>query len=721
MKKSFLILLFLMLNLMALSKINTVFVIPFSHLDIGFTHTQKEVSNLYVNMFNDLLNIMDKFPDFAFTVETAWQFEQWINSNPDNDEISKIISYYKNGRLGFGAAFANMHTGFMNRLSLDETFKYPQKMYSKYSIEPKVCLMDDVPGFTADLPDILIQNGIRYFIAGVNDKYSSSLKIPGKVNLFYWEGPKGNKVLTWISKNSYMEGILLGSSSALEEYISELEEEGYPYDSIALLVASDNGGIGSGLMTFLKFKKGFFNEDLQVIFSTPSEFFEHIERKYEEEIPTFKGDWSGSWEIVKTVSPFSSSMVRWSQDVLEDMLKSNLIDKDDKSFENIIENILLYCEHSNPNGAGWPGKLTYDQIVESNEITLSYVLNSYDEIKNFLKKFEKGNNYTIWIRNNVSKNTLVKIPEKLNGKYEEAIIEINGKDIIATSFTEPSTNAYEPYKEGFQFYVNLQPGIYNVKIKERKPIEKKIIKSNVIENEYYKITLNDNGTFDVYDKESKEFIGKGFGKILTSFTSNENLRKEFSLRIIDSILVEEQWGKKLEIDFDDSFPIYKLRITLPNEKKEIILDYFLDKKKIPHVSYKNHSINYYIKFPSLINGNFFYNGPVSVVYNPNEFPAYRSKELSVNGYCGILNNEKSIVFGSRETFMVEYEKEESSLIFHLIRYHSMASTKDKGIVNIPDVEFGTPSNLRYSFIIISGQTFDYESIEAFLKPNICFK
>ena len=476
MKKSFLILLFLMLNLMALSKINTVFVIPFSHLDIGFTHTQKEVSNLYVNMFNDLLNIMDKFPDFAFTVETAWQFEQWINSNPDNDEISKIISYYKNGRLGFGAAFANMHTGFMNRLSLDETFKYPQKMYSKYSIEPKVCLMDDVPGFTADLPDILIQNGIRYFIAGVNDKYSSSLKIPGKVNLFYWEGPKGNKVLTWISKNSYMEGILLGSSSALEEYISELEEEGYPYDSIALLVASDNGGIGSGLMTFLKFKKGFFNEDLQVIFSTPSEFFEHIERKYKEEIPTFKGDWSGNWEIVKTVSPFSSSMVRWSQDVLEDMLKSNLIDKDDKSFENIIENILLYCEHSNPNGAGWPGKLTYDQIVESNEITLSYVLNSYDEIKNFLKKFEKGNNYTIWIRNNVSKNTLVKIPEKLNGKYEEAIIEINGKDIIATSFTEPSTNAYEPYKEGFQFYVNLQPGIYNVKIKERKPIEKKILK-----------------------------------------------------------------------------------------------------------------------------------------------------------------------------------------------------------------------------------------------------
>jgi len=51
----------------------------------------------------------------------------------------------------------------------------------------------------------------------------------------------------------------------------------------------------------------------------------------------------------------------------------------------------------------------------------------------------------------------------------------------------------------------------------------------------------------------------------------------------------------------------------------------------------------------------------------------------------------------------------------------MASTKDKGIVNIPDVEFGTPSNLRYSFIIISGKTFDYESIEAFLKPNISFK
>lgn len=67
----------------AFGKIDKVFIIPFSHLDIGFTKTQEEVSKEYVEMINSLLNMMDIFPDFSFTIETFWQLEQWLETSPE--------------------------------------------------------------------------------------------------------------------------------------------------------------------------------------------------------------------------------------------------------------------------------------------------------------------------------------------------------------------------------------------------------------------------------------------------------------------------------------------------------------------------------------------------------------------------------------------------------------------------------------------------------------
>jgi alpha-mannosidase len=37
--------------------------------------------------------------------------------------------------------------------------------------EIATCLMNDVPGFSADLPDVLAEKGVMYFMSGINDAY----------------------------------------------------------------------------------------------------------------------------------------------------------------------------------------------------------------------------------------------------------------------------------------------------------------------------------------------------------------------------------------------------------------------------------------------------------------------------------------------------------------------------------------------------------------------
>jgi len=126
-----------------------------------------------------------------------------------------------------------------------------------------------------------------------------------------------------------MEGLTFKSISSIESYVERLEEEGYPYDAVAILVAADNRGLEPGLVSYLNLTENPASSELQIEFSTPSKFFKHMEEKYKDVIPVYKGDWSGFWEIVKTGGPYSSSLIRWSQEILQGLTYSNMISTED--------------------------------------------------------------------------------------------------------------------------------------------------------------------------------------------------------------------------------------------------------------------------------------------------------------------------------------------------------------------------------------------------------
>jgi len=51
--------------------------------------------------------------------------------------------------------------------------------------------------------------------------------------------------------------------------VERLEEEGYPYDAVAILVAADNRGLEPGLVSYLNLTENPASSELQIEFQLP--------------------------------------------------------------------------------------------------------------------------------------------------------------------------------------------------------------------------------------------------------------------------------------------------------------------------------------------------------------------------------------------------------------------------------------------------------------------
>src|SRR5262249_38684454 len=127
----------------------------------------------------------------------------------DEARIAKLVGYLKSGSIALSTSWGSMHTDFlgveeMNRLCADYA-----TLARSYGIESNVAVMDDVPGHPESGPSVLAASGVKYLLTGVNQAFMGGTSLaPGKLP-FYWEGPDGGRVLTWISqgvRGGYVEG-----------------------------------------------------------------------------------------------------------------------------------------------------------------------------------------------------------------------------------------------------------------------------------------------------------------------------------------------------------------------------------------------------------------------------------------------------------------------------------------------------------------------------------
>ena len=300
----------------------TLFLLPHSHTDIGYTDLQTRVAKNHVDYLDSVIEFCrttDGYPDeakFRWNIEVAWALQNYVRTRPP-EKVRALIDLLRAGRVELSAWYLQMSDTFAHEEIIRSVLL--AREYSRaHGFELRSAMNNDVTGFSWAAPQILNQVGVRYFTTGINETRSRApLRRP---NPFYWQSPDGSKVFHWNGEHYLFANYDLLLHEGLEkslpkvvDYLAKLEKRGdYPYDQIAFHISgyvTDNCPPRRELSDRVRewnAKWAFHKLRL----ATMREFFESFEGKYAKAIPTYKLGWPDYWTDGVASTAFETGLNR---------------------------------------------------------------------------------------------------------------------------------------------------------------------------------------------------------------------------------------------------------------------------------------------------------------------------------------------------------------------------------------------------------------------------
>lgn len=337
-----------------------IFVAPSTHTDIGYTDVQDRVIELHNRNTDLAIELAREFPLYHWNLESSWAAQMWLRDNPYTRK--KLLDASRSRRIGIEAGYLNMLTGLCSHEELIRNMYYTARLARLHGVPFESLTLTDAPSHVWTVPSVLAGAGIKYLSCGVNQTRAPLFKkgINQKAP-FWWEGPDGGRVLTWLS-DGYSQAELIGLKwgvnhmrEVVERYmIGWNKRSEYPYDAILLHGAySDNVAIGRDIAeTITDYAKRYAYP--KVMLAGNKDFFEHIEKNFADRIPTVRGCGGSWWEDGAASSALETAVNRrnhkriataeaaWA--VLAAIDRKTEVPRE--RINRVWDNILLYDEHT---------------------------------------------------------------------------------------------------------------------------------------------------------------------------------------------------------------------------------------------------------------------------------------------------------------------------------------------------------------------------------------
>ncbi len=309
-----------------------LYMVPFTHIDIGFTQSQRKVLAQNLRNLDLELELIEKtkaYPRnsrFKLFTEVSWAVDEYLRSEK--------ISPERKNRLRNAIAAGLIEPGAFY-ISHQNKFMPPEAVFASITPALAVCEASGTGLKTACIHDVfdfsglvkpLSNAGVKYCMVGPND---SRYTVPP---LFYLIPPLGGeRILVWHTTglNGYGENFDLKmrlNPPFKDADLAEMEfrigrhlkalEEGYPteelracydyygahweypYDAFLLPFYPTMGGDNqpqniSPCEIAREWNRRWLAPEM--IVSTPSEFFGYVEGRYADRIPAVRGEMSGFW------------------------------------------------------------------------------------------------------------------------------------------------------------------------------------------------------------------------------------------------------------------------------------------------------------------------------------------------------------------------------------------------------------------------------------------
>ncbi|MCB1125897.1 MAG: hypothetical protein KDM81_05335, partial [Verrucomicrobiae bacterium] len=304
----------------------TVYILPHSHTDIGYTEIQtdieeKQVNNLLRGM--ELAEATADYPDgarFVWNVEVLWAADLYLHRlGPAQRE--RFLEAVRTGKVALNGLYLNELTGLCRPEELLRLCRLATQLGDTTGVAVDAAMISDVPGYTWGTVTAMAQAGIRYFSVAPNyfDRIGDIL-VQWENKPFYWVGPSGrDKVLVWIPWRGYAMSHIIHrlTPEFVTEYQEQLERSGFPYD-IAYMRWAGHGDNAVPDPAICEFIRDWNTEYAWPHFNitSTSAAFRDFEERYGDRLPEVAGDWTPYWEDGAGSSALETGLNRESSDRL---------------------------------------------------------------------------------------------------------------------------------------------------------------------------------------------------------------------------------------------------------------------------------------------------------------------------------------------------------------------------------------------------------------------
>ena len=340
----------------------TIFVVPHTHVDIGYTDYQGKVAEIQANTLVEAADLIEKYPDFRFATDGSWNLQQLLETR-SQARREQVLGLIRSGKMGIPADYFNLLTGYASLETLYRSLYYSKSLSHEFGLPFDYATTTDVPAYTGAYPSVLASSGIKYWAVGGNQDRATVLAHEqwDEKSPFWWEGPDGEKVLFWYSRGYAQIGSVFGANPQNDTIYQSLPVFLAPYDkpdykpNAALIYGAqgENTDLHTYLATFATtWNQAFAYPKLQ--YATFTDFFSYVDKNFGAQLPTYRGDMGPYWEDGVGSDAYYAAEDRQNQsDALSSEVVStvsHIVNPDahapKEELKDAWNNILLFAEHT---------------------------------------------------------------------------------------------------------------------------------------------------------------------------------------------------------------------------------------------------------------------------------------------------------------------------------------------------------------------------------------
>ncbi len=342
--------------------IKEILLLHHSHLDVGYTHSQPilwELQQEYINQVLDWLEQTEALPGGAqpkWTCEATEPVWKWLMRSPAS-QVERFVAHCRSGRLGLSAL--RWHTtALANRAGLERLIERKKELERIVGVKISTACQHDVNGVPWPLADVLLDEGVDFFVMGINSHLGRAVQ--PRPGLFLWEAPSGRRLRVWNGNHYTMFDQLLysweGSVDRMAEgwktYSAHLEEIGFPHDFFYLTttcspVMWDNAPNNPFLPDLIR-RWNDSGRGPCVRYATFEDLRSRAAAVPDGVLPVQRGDWTDYWAFGGGSSPVSTACSQQAKSLIS--VAETMIGAESAGPESLLgrakEKIDLYDEHT---------------------------------------------------------------------------------------------------------------------------------------------------------------------------------------------------------------------------------------------------------------------------------------------------------------------------------------------------------------------------------------